>query len=256
VTGRDFDIESASNPRVKKWTRLSKRAERAATGQFLTEGRRESEHIMSRLKVSELIWCPEYGSSPHLGDVQITTVSKRVFDKVSRRQHPDGIAIVAETPDVSLGSFEPHSPALVLMADGIEKPGNVGGILRTCDALGADFVGSSLSTDVVNPNVIRSAQGSMFATALASVERSEAIDWAIEHTRIVVADPSGAPDLWTQDLRGPTSIVIGSEHAGVDAAWLEIGIPTSIPMAGAADSLNASVSAGIFLSEAVHQRSA
>jgi TrmH family RNA methyltransferase len=107
----------------------------------------------------------------------------------------------------------------------------------------------------VNPNVVRAAQGSIFATPLASVERTAAVEWAKARTRIVAAHPIGAASLWDEDLTGPTTIVIGSEHDGVDPLWLEVGTSVAIPTVGLADSLNASVSAGIFLAEAARQRS-
>jgi TrmH family RNA methyltransferase len=255
MTGRSLDIESTTNPRVKAWVSLSNRAGRNSNRAFLIEGARETERALGRVRVREIIWCPEYGAQPEAGHVQFTIVSKRVFDKISRRQNPDGVAAVAETPDMSLASFTQSEPSLVLVADAIEKPGNLGAMLRSCDAFGAGLIGSSLGTDLVNPNVIRSAQGSFFTTPIASVSRGECVEWAIENTRIIVAHPTADISLWEQDMRGPTSIVIGSEHAGVDPQWLEVGVPTFIPMGGVADSLNASVSAGVFLSEAARQRS-
>jgi TrmH family RNA methyltransferase len=249
------DIESTANPRVKSWASLSTRAERDRTSTFLIEGRRETERATSSLNITEIIWCPEYGAAPEAGDTAPTTVSQRVFDKLTRRQHPDGIAAVAKTPDLSLTSFEPATPTLVVVADGMEKPGNIGAVLRTCDAFGAGFVGSSLGTDLVNPNVIRAAQGSIFTMPMASVGRAAAVAWATATTRIIAAHPIGAASLWDVDLTGPTTIVIGSEHAGVDSLWLEVGTSVVIPMVGVADSLNASVSAGIFLAEAARQRS-
>lgn len=255
MTGRSPDIESTTNPRVKAWASLSNRSGRASDRAFLIEGTRETERAFGRISLREIIWCPEYGVQPEVGSVGFTIVSKRVFDKISRRQNPDGVAAVAETPDMSLASFTQSNPALVLVADAVEKPGNLGAMLRSCDAFGAGLVGSSLGTDLVNPNVIRSAQGSFFTTPIASVPRGEAVEWAMEHTRIIVAHPSADSSLWEQDMRGSTSIVIGSEHAGVDTQWLEVGVPTSIPMGGVADSLNASVSAGVFLGEAARQRS-
>jgi TrmH family RNA methyltransferase len=249
------DIGSTANPRAKAWASLSKRTVRDETGTFLIEGARETERALASFTVKEVIWCPEYGEVPGTGTKQLTTVSTRVFDKISRRQNPDGVAAIGVTPDMTLTAFTPAGAALVLVGDAIEKPGNIGAMLRSCDAFGAAFVGSSLGTDLVNPNVIRAAQGSIFTTPLASVTRAAAIEWAIEHTRILVAHPDGAVPLWEQDLTGPTTIVIGSEHAGVDAQWLGVGTPTFIPMAGMADSLNASVSAGVFLAEAARQRS-
>jgi TrmH family RNA methyltransferase len=256
MTGWSLDIESTANPRVKAWVSLSNRAGRDSNRAFLIEGARETERARGRVRVREIIWCPEYGVQPEAGHVQFTIVSKRVFDKISRRQNPDGVAAVAETPDMSLASFAQSTPSLVLIADAIEKPGNLGAMLRSCDAFGAGLIGSSLGTDLVNPNVIRSAQGSFFTTPIASASRRECVEWAIDHTRIIVAHPTaGVSLLWEQDMRGPTSIVIGSEHAGVDPQWLEVGVATSIPMGGIADSLNASVSAGVFLAEVARQRS-
>ncbi len=255
MNGRSLDVESTTNPRVKAWVLLSKRTVRDRTGTFLIEGVRETQRAARHIGLREVIWCQDYGAAPDAGEDMLTTVSKRVFDKISRRQNPDGVAAVALTPGMALESFDPVGPSLLLVADGIEKPGNIGAMLRSCDAFGAGFIGSSLGTDVVNPNVVRAAQGSLYTTPLASATRTDAIEWCSERTRIVVAHPDGATPLWEQDLRGPTTIVIGSEHAGIDAEWLEVGEPTVVPMAGVADSLNASVSAGVFLAEAARQRS-
>lgn len=249
------DIESPTNPRVKTWLSLSKRGERDRSGTFMVEGARETERAIQHFDIQELIWCPEYSDDPETGVLRRTTVSSRVFDKISRRQNPDGVAAIALTPDVSLESFRPTAVPLVLVADGIEKPGNIGAMLRSCDAFGAAFLGSSLATDLVNPNVIRSAQGSLFSTPLASVPRAQAIEWCVANTRVVVAHPIGATSVWATDLTVPTTVVIGSEHAGVHPEWLKVGEPTLIPTVGVADSLNASVSAGVFLGEAARQRS-
>jgi TrmH family RNA methyltransferase len=250
-----LDLESTTNPRVKAWASLGKRSERDRTGLFLIEGARESLRAKDLLDVVEVIVCPEYVSD----DVFLptaTTVSQRVFDKISRRQHPDGVALIARKPDHRLESFTPPDPALVLVGDAIEKPGNIGAILRTCDSFGAGFIGSSLKTDMVNPNVIRAAQGSLFSPPIAMADRNEAIAWCTANTRAIVAHPEeGGRSLWDVDLTRPTSIIIGAEHEGVDSSWLDAGEPVSLPVTGAADSLNASVTAAVFLAEALRQRS-
>ena len=250
-----LDLESTTNPRVKAWASLAKRSERDRTGTFLIEGARESLRAKDLLDVVEVIVCPEYVSD----DVFLptaTTVSQRVFDKISRRQHPDGVALIARRPDHRLESFSPSEPALVLIADAVEKPGNIGAILRTCDSFGAGFIGSSLKTDMENPNVIRAAQGSLFSPPIATGDRSEAIAWATANTHVIVAHPDeGGLPLWDVDLTQPTSIVIGAEHEGVDPSWLGVGEHVSIPISGTADSLNASVTAAVFLAEALRQRS-
>jgi len=250
-----LDLESTTNPRVKAWAALAKRSERDHTGTFLIEGARESLRAKDLLDVVEVIVCPEYVSD----DVFLPTatmVSQRVFDKISRRQHPDGVALIARRPDHRIASFSPQDPALVLVADGIEKPGNIGAILRTCDSFGAAFIGSSLKTDLENPNVVRAAQGSLFSPPVATADRPEAIAWCTANTKAIVAHPEeGGKTLWDVDMTQPMSIVIGAEHEGVHQSWLEAGEHVSLPVAGTADSLNASVSAAVFLAEAVRQRS-
>jgi len=248
------EIESPANPRVKSWLALSKRSERDRTERFPIEGRREATRAARLLTIVETVVCPEYAvDSPDLPNV--VTVSTRVFDKLSHRQRPDGVYVVAQRPTFALSRFAPPEPALVVVADGIEKPGNVGAIIRSCDAMGAAFIGASLGTDVTNPNVVRAAQGSLFSTPLAITNREAAIEWCTEHTSVVVAHQSTtSATLWDLDLTTPTSIVIGGEHDGIHATWFDAGLATMVPMQGTADSLNASVAAGIFTAEAVRQR--
>ena len=247
-------ITSVSNPRVKSWLALSKRSERDSTRRFLVEGQRETERLSHITDLHEIIWCDAYAGTDR--PTHAVTVSQHVFDRISRRTNPDGVAAVASTPPSGLDQFMPASPELVLVGDGIEKPGNIGAILRTTDALGASFLGSALGTDLVNPNVIRAAQGSLFATPTTSVDRRSAISWCDENTAVVVLRPTDSVSIWTLDLTGPTSIVIGAEHDGVSSEWDDVGVGASIPMVGMADSLNASVSAAIILAEARRQRSA
>lgn len=246
------DITSRRNPRVKSWRALRTRSERARTGRFLVEGERETVRAVQHLHVVESIIridrLPIDLPNP-------TTVSDSVFEAISSRRHSDGIAAIASIPDLSITSFDPPSPRLVLVADGIEKPGNLGAMIRTADGLGAAVVGSELATDVVNPNVVRAAQGSLFSIPIAEARRSEATTWCAANAHIVAAVPVDGAAPWTRDLTGDLAIVVGSEHAGVDDSWLEIAVPITIPMVGVADSFNASVSAAILLSEAVRQRS-
>ena len=163
--------------------------------------------------------------------------------------------MVAEVPDLGLASFDPPRPRLVLVADGIEKPGNLGGMVRTAEALGASLIASSPGTDLVNPNVVRAAQGSLFHAPIASTDRDGARWWCGLHTEVVVAAPDADRTIWDADMTGDISVVVGSEHAGVGEGWLEVGTTVSVPMVGVADSLNASVTAAMVLAEAVRQRS-
>jgi TrmH family RNA methyltransferase len=183
------------------------------------------------------------------------TVSQHVFDRISRRTNPDGVAVIAKTPYLGIDTFSPPSPVLTVVADGIEKPGNIGAMLRTCDALGAAFIASELGTDVVNPNVVRAAQGSLFATPTALVDRATAVAWCTANSQVLVLRPDATAKVWDIDLTRPTSIVVGAEHDGVGAEWDGVGTGVSIPMVGIADSLNTSISAAIVIAEANRQRS-
>lgn len=245
-------ITSTQNARVKAWAALRQRRERDRTGLFLIEGEREVERATNHVEIIEFIVREDRVDLDLDGAV---VVADHVFKAISGRQHADGIAAVARTP--TLGVEDLDAPeGIVLIADGIEKPGNIGAMLRTADAFGAAFVGSSLATDLVNPGVIRSAQGSLFAGQVAAGEREDVVSWAAERGGIVVAEPSASLSLWDADLVGSVSVVIGSEHAGIDEQWLEVGTPVAIPTTGAADSLNASVAAAVFLAEARRQRRA
>jgi TrmH family RNA methyltransferase len=246
-------ITSSANPRVKAWLALAKRSVRDSTGMFLVEGLRETKRLASFVDAVETIWCADY--SDGIEPLGATTVSKHVFDRISRRQHPDGIALVATAPDLGISQFEPGPVPIVLVADGIEKPGNIGAMIRTCDALGAAFLGSGLKTDLVNPNVIRAAQGSLFATPLASASRNEAIKWCTANTSVFTAMPKARVSMWKGDYTGPVSIVVGAEDEGIAAEWSDAGAGVFIPMSGKADSMNASVSAAILIAEVVRQRS-
>jgi TrmH family RNA methyltransferase len=238
---------------VKSWVALANRSDRDTTGLFLVEGEREADRIRQLTAITETIWCEKYTGRE--APRRATTVSDHVFDRISKRSYPDGVAVIATTPYLGIDAFDPPTPSLVMVADGIEKPGNVGAIVRTVDGLGASFIGSDLGTDLVNPNVIRSAQGSLFAMATAVVDRDSAVHWCSTNTQVVVLRPDDDTDVWDIDFTTPTSIVVGAEHSGVGSAWDDVGIGARIPTVGMADSLNASVSAAIVLAEARRQRS-
>lgn len=249
----DRHIESPQNPRIKAWRALRSRSERDATGLFLIEGERETLRGAEHLELVNAVLREDRTdvSLPHT-----VTVSQRAFDRLSVRENPDGVAGIFRAPPHGLDAIDPVRPALVLIADSVEKPGNIGAMIRTADAFGAAFVGASLGTDLYNPNVVRAAQGSLFAVPTASATRSETITWSQGQGRIVITSPDADESLWNVDLTGPTSIVVGSEHVGVDSSWLNAGIGCRIPTEGHADSLNASVAAAVVLAEARRQRSA
>lgn len=255
-----IDIESPSNRRIIETARLKKRRHRDSKGQFLIEGTRETERaIEASTSVAEVFLCPEIAPAytislaEHIAEAgsRFTTVSAIAFHKLTMRQNPDGIIAVAPTWDPALDSLDRD---LVLVAEAIEKPGNLGAMFRTADATGAALLIADATVDPFNPNVVRASQGALFSVPFAVTDVGTAIGWVRDHGAVITATPDADTTYWDTDLTGSVSIVIGSEHVGLSHSWDNTGTPVRIPMAGDADSLNASVSAAVLLYEAVRQR--
>jgi len=260
-------ITSTANPRIRALTRLRRRRERDATGRFLIEGCRELERAVGAgVVVEELIVCPRLLDADRTTTVEqlvavgltITAIAEEPFHKVCYRQHPDGVLGVARQPDTSLDRLAVGDRPLVLVVAGIEKPGNLGAMLRIADGAGANaVVVADAGTDVFNPNVVRASQGALFATAMAITSAADAISWATRHSlRLVAGFPDAATDYWDADLTGSAALVVGSEHSGLPRMWDDACVRVRIPMAGIGDSLNAATAAGLLLYEAVRQRRA
>ena len=201
-----------------------------------------SEALLARLAGAGVALC-------ELGDA--------AFDKVSGREGPDGLLGVAETWDTSLARLDLGKDPLVLIAEAVEKPGNLGALLRTADSAGcAALIACDPVTDLFNPNVIRAAQGAAFSVPVAVASTADAIAWAKrEGLRVLATTPDGAKPLWDVDARGPVAIVMGSEKDGLAPAWLEAAdARVFIPQAGLSDSLNVATAAAVCLFEAVRQR--
>lgn len=251
-----LDITSSANRRVRELALLKQRRHRNAASRFLIEGARElGRAIDAAVPVEEVVFAPSLASptaAALAGSLDhVTTLGEAPFGKLSVRRHPDGIIGVASTWHADLGQVDRD---LVLIAERIEKPGNLGAMLRTADGAGAAVVVTDPTVDVFNPNVVRASQGSLFSVPVAVAEPGAVAEWASHRGAVLVATADADTPLWDADLSGRVAIVIGSEHAGVSERWRNIGTPVGIPMAGAADSLNASVAAGIALYEAVRQR--
>ncbi len=261
-------ITSTSNPRVQAVVRLRKRRGREAAGLFLVEGRREVERaVAAGVGIEALYVCPELGGvAPESGGaapVDPTEVSGPVFAKLSYREGPDGVLAVARAFPTDLGRLAPPADALMLVVAGLEKPGNLGAVVRSAAAAGAyAVVAADPVTDVFNPNTVRASQGALFSLPLAVGEAAEVRTWLDRH-RIpaYAAGPKGsslAP--WDLPLAAAAALVVGAEDRGLDDAWFDhAAAPVSIPMPGArqgVDSLNAASAAAVLLFEAVRQRAA
>lgn len=188
---------------------------------------------------------------------EIIQVSQDVFGKVAYRESPDGWLAVVPAVRADLSHIDLGANPLMVICQGIEKPGNLGAILRTADAAGvAAVIATDPVTDWGNPNVIRASKGTVFSVPVASGDSAEVLAWLAEHEIRIVATTPGADLLLTEaDLAGPTAITVGSEKYGLSAQWLaNAADKVRIPMFGRADSLNVATSAAIVCYEAVRQR--
>lgn len=260
-------ISSLQNPRVKALVRLRERRDRDDAGLFLIEGYREVRRALEKkVRLKELYFCAEWflgENEPALleqaqaAGTQLFELSKEAFAKVSYRDRPDGLLAVA--PQWRKGfadlALSPHP--FLLVVESIEKPGNLGTILRSADAAGVDAViVCDPVTDIFNPNVVRSSTGVLFSVPVVVAESAEVHRWLKETGIRVVATTPDTPHLYTKtDLTGPLAIVMGSEQYGLSQFWLqEANALVRIPMAGQADSLNVAMATIITLFEAVRQR--
>ncbi|HEX9774125.1 MAG TPA: RNA methyltransferase [Actinomycetota bacterium] len=262
-------ITSPTNERVKAAAKLvHDRRARAAAGRFAVEGYRELRRALDAgVAIETIFFCPDLylkGNEPALVERAVargaaaTEVTRRVFGKLSYRDRPEGLFAVAATFDVSLGRL-PAAPTLVLVLEGIEKPGNLGAMLRTACAAGAGaVVVADPVTDVFNPNVVRSSVGMVFSIPIGVGSVEECAAWLrAAGLRLVASTPGADRPLWEVDLRPPVAIAVGSEQYGLGEALLAASDERAvIPMPGDADSLNAAASTAIALFEAVRQRAA
>ena len=262
-------ISSLQNPRLKRLVRLRDRRPRDEEGVFLIEGYREIRRALERgVRPAELYYSPEWflgANEPELiakaaaAGAQPLELSKDAFAKVAYRERPDGLLAVAPQWRRRLEDLALPAAPLLLVVEAIEKPGNLGTILRGADAAGCDAViVCDPVTDIFNPNVVRASTGVLFAVPLVVEESPRVRAWLREKgVRAVATTPAATTTYTAADLRGPLAIVMGSEQYGLSEFWLrEADLPVSIPMAGQADSLNVAMAAIITLFEAVRQRTA
>jgi TrmH family RNA methyltransferase len=259
-------IQSRQNPRVQNLARLNDRAHREAQGRFLVEGRREIERALQRPgTIEEIYFCPEHfrpdaeallEQAAHAG-VPLCRLAPAAFDKASLREGPDGLLGVGIAWTVALAELQLSPTPLVLLIERVEKPGNLGALLRTADAAGVDAViVCDPATDLFNPRVVRNSQGTLFSLAVAVAEPAAAREFLREKKITLVATTPDAEKLyWDADLAKPVAVAVGGEKDGLTPFWLEAAAArVRIPMAGRADSLNVAAAATLVLYEAARQR--
>lgn len=260
-------ISSLQNPRVKQLVRLRDRRPRDEAGVFLVEGYREIRRALEKgVQLTELYFAPDWflgENEPALiaqaraAGAAAFELSKDAFAKVAYRERPDGLLAVAPQWRRTLEDLALPAAPFLLVVEAIEKPGNLGTILRSADAAGCHAViVCDPVTDIFNPNVVRASTGVLFSVPLVVAESGPVRDWLRARGIRAVATTPAAETLYTSaDLRGPLAIVMGSEQYGLSDYWLkQSDLTVRIPMAGQADSLNVAMATIITLFEAVRQR--
>jgi len=262
-------IDSPTNPLVKRLAALKESRARERSGEFLIEGSREATRaLLAGVDALRLVYSPDLATgrpaseallaTAEASGLEIVELSSPSFDRLSLRQNPDGVALHAARPDRGLAVLGDLSDGLILVIDGVEKPGNVGAMLRTADAVGAAAViVSGHGTDMENPNVIRASQGSVFALPLAVADTKAASEFLKSRGFTLVATtPSATMPHWSADLSGPVAVLVGAEDSGLSQAWLNAAdtLVKIVMRASAADSLNVSVATAVVLYEAFRQR--
>lgn len=267
----ETELTSLHNPRVKQVINLRERRDRDKSGLFLIEGYREIlRAVDARHPIQSLFTCPELflGSNETALIQRIATAkgavipcSEKVFRKISYRDRPDGLIAIAKQQSRSLEDLqkpflEGRHPFFVV-AEAIEKPGNLGTILRTSDAVGIDgLIVCDRCTDIYNPNVVRASVGTLFTVPVVEAGGEDALHWLKERgVAIVAATPSAKAEFTEVDLTGPVAIAVGTEQLGLSERWMkEADIQVRIPMLGVADSLNVAMATTLLLYEALRQR--
>jgi RNA methyltransferase, TrmH family len=260
-------ITSRQNPRVKAAAKLRSARERRRQGRILIDGVREILYaIDSGAKPLEAFYCEELCHLPDCGvallalesqGAELFRVTPPVYAKLQFGDRDDGMVVVAEAPQQTLATLKLPAAPLVAVLEGIEKPGNLGAILRTADAAGVDAViVADGRTDLFNPNTIRASLGTVFRDNVCEATTADTLAWLRQQgLRIIAARPDAAVDYTSADLRGGVAIVLGSEAEGLTKAWNITGaIPVQLPMSGISDSLNVSTTAAVLFYEARRQR--
>lgn len=256
-------ITSASNSQIKELLQLkNKPAKRKERELFTIEGKRELELALEcGYSVESLFFCKEFISEEAVSKFHIpkvVEVDSQLYSKIAYRGSSEGVVAVAKMKNHSISSLNLSSNPLLLVVEGVEKPGNIGAITRSADAFGVDaIIICEPETDIYNPNVIRSSVGGVFTNQIAIASKEEAFLWlTANHIQIVSAQLQDAVPYNTIDMSGAVALLFGNETRGVTKFWRERAHHrVVIPMRGKLDSLNLSISVAIMCHQAVIERS-
>jgi RNA methyltransferase, TrmH family len=258
-----FLITSTQNPKIKSLLLLEKPRERRKQCLFVVEGAKEVRMALEAgYKIGNIFYCDEIIDKHESADLLredklLVPVSKEVFDKIAIRESTGGILAVAEQKTHRLEEIRLSKNPLILVLEAVEKPGNLGAILRTADAAGVDAVIiCDPQTDFYNPNVIRSSVGCVFTKQIASATSDETISWLKKHgIKIFCTYLKASKPYHETDFTQPTAIVMGTEAIGLSDIWVKnASANIIIPMQGKIDSMNVSNAAAVVVFEAMRQR--
>lgn len=264
-------LTSTQNPLVKQVLHLRDRHERDKTGLFLIEGYREILRAADAgWKFESLFTCSELflgSNEPALiqrlasRGIPIITTSEKVFQKISYRDRPDGLLAIAPQKKMTLKDLptqkQEEKLPFYVVAEAIEKPGNLGTILRSSDAVGVSgLIVCDRCTDIYNPNVVRASVGTLFTVPTVEADGEETLRWLKEQgVAILAATPQAKHEFTQVDLVRPLAIAVGTEQLGLSERWMQqADLQVRIPMNGVADSLNVAMAATLLMYEVYRQR--
>ena len=261
---KKMEISSPSNPKLKYVVRLRN----CSTGEMIVEGYRECRRALDNgYKPRAIFHCPDFylknENEPRVVEecarlgADVYTCTKTCFSKIAYKERPDGLLMIGPHVSVKLNDLKLPDNALVIVTEAIEKPGNLGTILRSADAgRVAAVIVCDRTTDIHNPNVVRASTGTMFSVPIVEATSDEALDFLKNRGfKILAASPHAEKLHFEVDLTGNVAIALGAEQYGLTAKWMDgADLRVRIPMLGLADSLNVSAAATILVYEAVRQR--
>ena len=250
--------ESFQNPKIKNLIRLTTDNRfRKKQKVFIIEGQQENERALKfNFKVIEFFICEEIFNS-YLPNEKINLVSKEIYEKIAYRGTSEGIIGIYEEKENSLQDYQPSKNASIIILEGIEKPGNLGAILRSCEAFGIEaLIITDPKVDFYNPNVIRSSVGCIFGMNIFSSKNEELLSFLKENqfqifTTLMSQD---AQSIHEKDYTKKSAILFGTEHSGLSNFWKGKGDNVLVPMVGTIDSLNLSNAVAITCYEILRQK--
>ncbi len=252
-------LSSVQNPQVKRLVLLQqKSSERRSQGVFVVEGLREVRHCCEAgYQIETVYQCPALLAETELPFPRVVRVTRKVYEKIAYRDSTEGIVAIVRDRPLSLDDLQLSDAPLLVVLERVEKPGNLGAVLRSADAAHADAViVCDPLTDLHNPNLIRSSIGAVFTVPTVACSSEACIRFLRDrNVQILTAQLQDSSLYYDVDMRRPTAIVMGTESTGLTDQWRDAASAhIRIPMLGRLDSLNVSVSAAILLFEAVRQR--